>query len=243
MIKTFAKQNINSNMKTSNISVPKAVEYVGVSNGGASITSINLPTNTAPNDLVIFMMASDNTYNLSVPTDFTEFFRVDSGTSLNRLSNMAFRFSYRIMPDPLPGNISGISSVTTSMCMAFAVRNVANPPNLLFNFSSSDKAGNPNDFVEQYNHILQAFNFKNGLTVTGFFMDDDIATSYTSSPSGYTAVGPFSGGTSGGGVSGGFGYKSTTSDSVEQPGIWILNTGTDNWFSWAISFGPKSILG
>lgn len=243
MIKTLSDSGLKDNIKISNFALPKSVEYVAATNVGANATTINIPVGVLPGDMAIFMQVTDSTnVILNTPTNFTKIMKFANGQTYTDRANMCMAIAYRIMPDPVPATISGITSRSDGLCMAVFLRNTSNPPNYMFSISAGS-SGSPQptntSSVELYD-----YEFKNGIVITGAFQDDDVTPTLLQSPTGYTVLlgGLVAGGTSGAGCSAGIAYKTTTTDTVTQNDGWDFDD-KDTWIIFSIGVAPKSILG
>jgi hypothetical protein len=138
----------------------------------SSASSINLPANLEPGDLVIVASTSDGT----TPTYATGYTAGQRG----REEGVGYQWCYKIMPNPVDTTATGLTSNSTTTHLAIAFRNVnqANPLDVTPPAIFADEGSNINPPA--------ITTVTNGAMVVALgFLDDDRIANTLTEPTGY----------------------------------------------------------
>jgi hypothetical protein len=200
-----------------------APTFVGASTASSGST-ITLPTGMQPGDLVIVATCSDNT-TPALPTGYT------NGQNGNTNST-GYRWSYKVMPNPVDTTASGLTNDTTTTHLAMAFRGFdpdnildVTPPNI-----ATATSGMPNP-----PSITTANN--DAMIVAIGFLDDDLVAGSVTAPSGYTLATASQSPSAGATVMAA--YKVRQTAGADDPAA-FGGTGTDSWVgaTLALKAGP-----
>lgn len=179
------------------------IEYVGSATSGAQNTAVNLPAGTAANDIVLYLVATNNVQALTPPTGYTELFDLNSG--------LGFALFYKVM-GATPDTTVTTVNVSAPANVISVFRNVSTLTPIDNSFTSSTTADPPSITVLSNNAMAIAVVGETGAGA---------GHTITSPPSGYTLAAQYTQ-TSGLDVVCGLAYKLRTAAGTEDPGAFTL---------------------